>query len=25
VFLASWVISFVIYRWQGFERPVTSQ
>ena len=25
VFLASWVLSFLIYRWQGLERPIASQ
>ena len=25
VFLASWVVSFLIYRWQGLERPIASQ
>jgi high-affinity nickel-transport protein len=25
VFLASWALSFLIYRWQGLERPIASQ
>jgi nickel/cobalt transporter (NiCoT) family protein len=25
VFLASWVVSFLIYRWQGLEQPIGSQ
>jgi nickel/cobalt transporter (NiCoT) family protein len=25
IFLASWVVSFLIYRWQGLERPIASQ
>ena len=25
VFLASWAVSFLIYRWQGLERPIASQ
>jgi nickel/cobalt transporter (NiCoT) family protein len=25
VFIGSWIVSYLIYRWQGFDRPVTER